>query len=107
MRSAAGDVGGLGYASIRYMICVKVKKLTPSGSGQFAAAKWGPCNNGIALKTRSGRLQTRRSEMFAITPTQSRTLRWRGSRWRHIARAIAQLNRIDPRRSGQLDGLGS
>ena len=103
--SAAGDVGGLGNASSRYMICVKVKKLTPSGRPQFGGARRGPCMNAIASRNVPTDLKRNSTVMFTARPIHSSALRPRSSCWLVIARAITQLNPIDPRRSGKFHGL--
>ena len=87
------------------MICVNVKKLTPSGRPQFGGDRRGPCRKAIASRKMPILLKKNSTVMFTARPIDSSALRRPLSVWLIIARAIAQLNTIDASRSGRFQGL--
>ena len=87
------------------MICVKVKKLTPSGNPQSGKKRRGPLKYAIVFKNKWMYLNRKRTIMFTVRPVHKYSLRFKLSVCSIICRAITQLKRTDPSSRGRFADL--
>src|ERR1700737_3577905 len=72
---AAGELGARGNASTKYIICVRVKKLTPRGKPKSGNVNRGPCKYARVPKKRLTYLKRNSSVILTVRPIHSTNLR--------------------------------